>query len=172
MPFQTEKLTLDNGIKIGSNKAPIKVIEFVNWRCPDARNYQLDIAMSLNKYIEQGHVQRIIKHFDKHKGLLEKGNILNQYIDYGKPDEAYQLIEQIYQKQNEWGNLDFQDIPHFAESLNLSLQANNKDLAKAVQAEIDAVGIEFVPTIFVNDQAFVETFSKEVFIQAVESNLV
>lgn len=171
MAFHTRKLNFQHGLILGSNKAPIKIVEFINWRCPDAKAYELNIAPTLNTYVKQGKVQRIIKHFDKHKAALEKGNILNQYIDYTDAENAYLIGRALFKYQDKWGNFQMQDIPHFAEDMHLTLQNDNRKLAKQINREASVVGVTAVPTVFVGKQAFVETFTMESFIDAIESQL-
>lgn len=85
MSFNYSEISDDFAIKIGSDDAPLKVVEYINLRCPDSKAYEENVAPFLNNYIENGTVQRVLKHFDKQTIYLELGNILNQYLDYSTP---------------------------------------------------------------------------------------
>lgn len=65
MSLNTDKITHNDGIKLGSDNAPLKVVEYINLRCPDSKDYEENVAPFLNEYIKNGTVQRILKHFDK-----------------------------------------------------------------------------------------------------------
>ena len=65
MSFNYSEISDNNSIKIGSDDAPLKIVEYINLRCPDSKAYEENVAPFLNSYIENGTVQRILKHFDK-----------------------------------------------------------------------------------------------------------
>ena len=48
MSFNYSKITLDDSIKIGSDEAPLKIVEYINLRCPDSKNYEENIAPFLD----------------------------------------------------------------------------------------------------------------------------
>lgn len=156
-------MNCENSIKIGSDTAPIKVVEYINLRCPDSKAYEEKMTPYLNTFIQDGQVQRIIKHFDKKSYGLESGNLLNQYINYETPNESYTVIQKLFKEQDEWGFERLAQIPHTAKEYGLTLQAANGEISKAVLKEVEAVGVEMIPTVFVNETAFVERFSFEDF---------
>lgn len=170
MSFNLEEITYGDSLKIGSDHAPLKVVEYINLRCPDSKNYEENIAPFLNAYIKNGTVQRILKHFDKKKYPLEVGNVLNQYLDYTHPAQTYRDIQTIFEEQDVWGQYDLAEIPHFAEEYDLLLQPKNRSQAKRIDDEINAVNVTHVPTVFVGDEAFVETIDLEDFKAAVEKH--
>lgn len=170
MSFNTEKITHEDSIKVGSDDAPLKIVEYINLRCPDSKDYEENVAPFLNEYIKNGTVQRILKHFDKEKYGLEIGNVLNQYLDYTQQEKTYKLIKKIFEDQAEWGKLRLSEIPHFAEQFDLLLQPKNRKQAHRIDEEIKAVNVTNVPTVFVGDKAFVETIELEEFKTAVEES--
>jgi len=171
MSFDLDEITYGDSIKLGADDAPVKVVEYINLRCPYSKEYEETIASSLNEYIEAGQVQRILKHFDKEKEALETGNVLHQYIDYETPATSYNVIKEIFAKQDEWKDKRLAQIPHLARELGLSLQAANEERSKRVLQEVKAVNVELVPTIFVEGEAFVGTADLEEFKAAIEKNL-
>ena len=172
MLFNHSKITQNDGLKIGSDNAPLKIVEYINLRCPDSKNYEENIAPFLNEYIKNGTVQRILKHFDKKKYPLEVGNVLNQYLDYNASEETLDLIKQLFTEQNTWGQNRLAEIPHVAVEYGLSLQSENRNLAKRISEEIKAVNVTHVPTVFVGEKAFVETFELDEFKKAVEDQFL
>lgn len=94
MIFHTEKITLNDSIRYGSDDAPVKIIEYINLCCPDSLAYEQSIAPFLEDFIKKGQVQRVLKHFDKNKSGLRKGNILNTYINYDDQNEAFTRVHQ------------------------------------------------------------------------------
>lgn len=171
MSFNYSKITQADSIKIGSDNAPLKIVEYINLSCPDSKNYEENIAPFLNAYIENGTVQRILKHFDKQKYPLETGNILNQYLDYKTPEETFQLIQKLFEEQEMWRQNRLSQIPHIAKEYGLSLQAENREQANRIDEEIKAVNVTNVPTVFVGEKAFVETIDFDEFKKAVDDHL-
>lgn len=172
MSFNTSEISHNHGLKIGSDDAPLKIVEYINLRCPDSKNYEENVAPFLKEYVKNGTVQRILKHFDKQTVHLELGNLLNQYLNYDTPEETYEIIEDIFQEQANWGRHRLSDIPHLAKKHNLSLQAENREQAHQVTAEVNAVGVERIPTVFVGDEALVEKIDLDEFKAAVEKHFL
>lgn len=172
MSFNISEITHEDSIKIGSDEAPLKIVEYINLRCPDSKNYEENVAPFLTEYINNGSVQRILKHFDKQKYPLEVGNVLNQYLDYSTPKETYDTVKNIFKEQSEWGQNRLSDIPHVAKTYGLRLQADNQKQAHRVAEEVQAVNVERVPTVFVSDEAFVEAIDLGDFQEAVEEALI
>lgn len=172
MAFNYSEISEDFSIKIGSDDAPLKVVEYINLRCPDSKAYEKNVAPFLNNYIENGTVQRVLKHFDKQTIYLELGNVLNQYLDYSTPEETYKVIQQLFKDQDDWGNKRLTDMPHVAAEYGLTLQVGNRAQAHKVTDEIKAVNVERIPTVFVGKEAFVETIDFEDFKTAVENHFL
>lgn len=170
MSFNYSKIIHDDSIKVGSDDAPLKIVEYINLRCPDSKNYEEKIAPFLDAYIKNGTVQRILKHFDKKKYPLEVGNVLNQYLDYDTPEETFEWIKKLFEEQETWGKNRLSQIPHIAKDYGFSLQIQNRKQALRIDEEVKAVNVTNVPTIFVGEKAFVETIDLEEFQEAVESH--
>ncbi|MBE9390122.1 thioredoxin domain-containing protein [Vagococcus salmoninarum] len=151
------------GLKIGDAGAPVKVIEFVNLRCPYCRQWFDESAETFAEYVASGKVQRIIKLFDKTKPGLDKGNIMHKYVPQ-EPTEGLAAIAAIYQSQDDWGNLEsFAEVADFAEqTLGLTL-AEDPAVAESIVSEAAEAGIIFVPTMVVNDDIFDQKISQTAF---------
>lgn len=171
MTFNYSEMSFNDSIKIGLDTAPIKVVEYINLRCPDSKAYEEEIAPYLNAFIQDGTVQRIIKHFDKETYGLEKGNLLNQYLNYESPSETYEMIQKLFKEQEHWGHNRISQMPHIAKEYGLTLQKENSVIAKNVFKETQAVHVEMIPTVFVNQKAFVETIDFDTFKKEIATHL-
>lgn len=166
MTFQTDRITYQDAIKIGQDTAKVKIVEYSNLACPDALVYQETFAPFLAPLVKAGQVQRIIKHYNKDRPRLQKGSVVNDYLPYEQGEEVYRLFHQYIKKQDEWANLDLDQIETYLEEEGLVKQ-DNRAIVEAVLTEAEAVGVGAIPTIFVGDQAFVETVDPELFKQAI-----
>ncbi|MEI5993074.1 DsbA family protein [Candidatus Enterococcus mansonii] len=164
------KVTTKNGLMIGEDSAPVKIVEFMNVRCPYCKKWFEESFDLLNKYVEEGKVQRIIKLFDKEKESLQRGNVMHHHINYDLPKKALLDIKQMYATQDQWGHLSLEDVAVFAED-NLQL-AKKEDpaIVEAVIAEATAANIKFVPTIVIGDHIFDESVTTEELIRYIENN--
>lgn len=164
------KVTTENGLFIGSSTAPIKIIEFMNVRCPFCKKWFDESLDTLNEYVSQGRVQRIIKLFDKEKESLQRGNVMHHYIDYKTPDKAVLTLKAIYNTQEKWGNLTLDEVASFAENqLNLTLQ-KQPEMIQSIINEANEAHIKFVPTIIIDQHIFDESITKTELINYLEGN--
>lgn len=149
-------VTSETGIHIGKKQAKVKVISFVNLRCPYCRKWHEESREVLAQFIQAGKIELIIKPFDKEKESLQRGNVTHRYLNYDAPEEALKSIDRIYDTQDEWGHLSLLDVAQYMET-NLHLtEQDNKVFADKIIAEANAANIVFVPTVVVNDHIFDE----------------
>ncbi|MDK6234391.1 thioredoxin domain-containing protein [Aerococcus sanguinicola] len=145
--INTKGIGTELGLKLGCDEAPIKSIEFINYRCPFARKFFQSNSYLLDEWVAAGKLQRIIKSYDRDKHDLSKANILHQYIDYGRPEEAYELIHYFYANQDVWGEMDHDGVKDWVENVvGLERQAN-EEIAQAIRQEGEDNGVRFVPTV-------------------------
>lgn len=90
-----------NGIKIGSDTAPKRLIEFINLRCPYCKQWFEESYDTLNQAVTEGKIQRVIKLLDKDKISLQRGNVMHEYIDTD-PEKALTQIQQAFETQTIW----------------------------------------------------------------------
>ncbi|MFW8053187.1 thioredoxin domain-containing protein [Vagococcus fluvialis] len=148
-----EKLSTEVGIKIGDADAPIKVIEFINIRCPYCKQWFDEKNDLLQEYVNAGKIERIIKLFDKEKPALAKGNIMHHHI----PNDASAMsaIKAIYDTQDIWGDLeDHTEIAMYAQNtLGLSLQ-EDETMYEAIIEETQEANVFFIPTVIIGNEIF------------------
>jgi len=170
--IDASRVTRSNAWHIGHPNAPVKVIEFINFRCPYCKQWWDKANEVLTPYVEDEKVERIVKHYDKPKESLQKGNVVRQYLSYDDPAEVTKgLIDQIFSSQEEWGELEQEKIPNWLMK-NLSLvKIDNEETSQNVIDEAQAANIELVPTVFIEDNIFDENISNKELKQLVEDNL-
>ena len=162
------KVTTKNGLVIGQESAPVKMVEFMNVRCPYCKKWFEDSFDLLEKYVKEGKVQRIIKLFDKEKETLQPGNVMHHHIDYDLPERGLLSLKQMYATQDQWGHLSLADVAVFAQD-NLQLaEKKNPAMIDAVIAEANAANIKFVPTIVIGEHIFDESVTTEELISYIE----
>ncbi|MBO1305454.1 DsbA family protein [Enterococcus sp. 669A] len=149
-----------NGIKIGSDQAPKRIIEFMNLRCPFCKQWFEESQEILGQAVADGKVQRIIKLLDKDKESLQRGNVMHEYIS-SDSDKALQQILQVYASQDEWKELSLEQVAHYAETVLHLQQQPNQALQQEIRNEAEQSNIKFVPTVLVDDHIFDESVTQD-----------
>lgn len=158
-------------IQIGQTDAPVKVVEYINLRCPDSKHYEETVATALAPYIARGQVVRYLKHFDKHKGVLERGQWAFNYVPVASAN-TYQWVKYFFNHQAEWGALETPDaIGAYAEDLGLTQSPLAPTWQATLAAEVSAVGVTRIPTVFVNGTPLIEKITQAELLSAVEQTL-
>ncbi|MGM0239788.1 thioredoxin domain-containing protein [Enterococcus sp. AZ103] len=147
-----------NGIKIGSDQAPKRIVEFMNLRCPYCKKWFDESRELLDVAVKEGKVQRIIKLLDKDKESLQRGNVMHEYIK--NAPVALEQISQAYATQNTWGELSLEGVAAFAENTLKLEQQPNEGTQREIRNEAEQANIKFVPTILVEDKIFDESVSE------------
>ncbi|MBC6310328.1 DsbA family protein [Listeria sp. FSL L7-1582] len=149
------------GIHIGKSDAPVKVISFVNVRCPFCREWHEKSRDVISRYLDSGRIELIVKPFDKEKESLQRGNVIHHYLDYAAPEQTLEILDEVYARQDLWGSLTHEEVANFAEDeLGLSKQ-DNKEQAEKIIAEANAANIRLVPTVIIGEHIFDEHISPE-----------
>ncbi|WP_427814249.1 thioredoxin domain-containing protein [Enterococcus sp. 22-H-5-01] len=148
-----------NGIKIGSDDAPKKIIEFMNLRCPYCKQWFEESRATLDRAVADGKVQRIIKLLDKDKISLQRGNVMHEYIS-PDADKALIQIQQAYDTQDTWGDFELEDVAKYAENTLHFEQQANRELQQEIRNEADQATIKFVPTVVIGEHIFDESIDE------------
>ncbi|MGM9902617.1 hypothetical protein A5844_000454 [Enterococcus sp. 10A9_DIV0425] len=155
------KTNTTTGIVVGDTNASKKMVEFINLACPYCRQWFDESHDLLEEAVASGKIQRIIKLFDKEKPSLQKGNVMHHHITATDEKKALQEIKQIFDAQDEWTQLDLEEVANYAEqTLGLSKQ-ENPTTSQAIIDEANAANIRFVPTVIVEGKIFDESISAE-----------
>ncbi|MBM6615699.1 DsbA family protein [Desemzia sp. RIT804] len=155
--IKADKVNTTYGFKIGQENAPVKVIEFINLRCPFCKKWYFDSKDVLNEYVHEGKIQRIIKLFDKEKPSLKKGNVVHHHLDYKDPEEALIEIDYFLTHQDEWGYLgDLEQVAEYVtEKRGLTHQPNEIEINGIIN-EANEANVVLVPSVFIGDNIFDE----------------
>lgn len=168
--MHADKVTTEGGWHFGNSDAPIKVVEFINLRCPYCKMWWEKAEKVLDPYVSDGKVERIIKHFDKEKPSLRKGNVLHHHLDY-KDENLREHVDSIIARQDDWGDLDEEQVAEWAQNeLGLSAQSNAEQSSKIIE-EAKEANVFFVPSIFIEDYIFDENISDEELKEIIEIKL-
>ncbi len=103
--IKAEKTTTANSIMYSEDQAPKKMIEFINLACPYCRQWFNDSFDLLEKAVEAGRIQRVIKLFDKEKESLQRGNVMHHHVTATDGKKALTEIKKIFDTQDEWKHL-------------------------------------------------------------------
>lgn len=154
--IKANEVDAKTGIHIGREDAPVKVISFVNLRCPFCRQWQDKSREVIAEFIEEGKIELIVKPFDKEKESLQRGNVTHRYLDYENPKIALQQIEEIYNTQDDWGSLPLDEVSGYMEQTLGYTEKNNQSAAEKIVEEANRANIVFVPTVIVGEYIFDE----------------
>jgi protein-disulfide isomerase len=152
----------DGDMAIGSDKAPVTIIEYASMTCPHCAHFSETTFPELRKrYIDTGKVRFIFREFPLDK-LAAAGFMLARCASKDGGGERYMaVIETLFAKQQEWVVPDNPVPPlkniarqfGFTEdSFNACLQ--NQNIMNDIQATRDRaaakLGVNSTPTFFVN----------------------
>lgn len=157
--IQAENTNVDTGLKLGTDKAPVKIIEFMNLRCPYCRRWFEESDDLLQQYVAEEKLQRVIKLFNKEKPGLKRGNVMHGFVPYTDEEAAHAALLDIYHTQEHWGHLEMEEVADFAKKeLHLQPQ-DNQQVEQAVIEEAAKANVQFVPTIILGEHIFDENIT-------------
>ncbi|GEK89022.1 Thioredoxin [Alkalibacterium putridalgicola] len=159
--INSKNVTTKGGLLIGDDKAPVKIVEFINLRCPYSKEWWENSLPLLDKYVKESMVQRIVKHFDKDTPGLKKGNVLHRFLDHSNPEQAKEDITYYFAHLDEWGNLPEDAIAEYAKEKRHAAEQTDREHAESIIEETEQANITLVPTIVLNDHIFDENISEE-----------
>lgn len=159
--MHADKVTTEGGWHFGDSNAPIKVVEFINLRCPYCKKWWEKAAKILDPYVENGQVERIVKHFDKEKPSLRRGNVLHHHLSYDEEEGLREKLDHIVSHLDEWGDLEEDEVASWGkEQLGLTPQMNAEESSKIIE-EAKEANVFFVPSVFIEDYIFDENIADE-----------
>ncbi|MBC1758271.1 DsbA family protein [Listeria ivanovii] len=159
--IKANMVTPEVGIHVGDKAAPVKVMSFINLRCPFCREWNEKSQDVLTEFIQAGKIELIIKPFDKEKESLQRGNVVHRYLDYSTPEETRETINKIYSMQDEWGSLSLEEVATYMESKLGLTEQDNKAASEKIIREANEANVVFVPTVIVGEHIFDEHISPE-----------
>lgn len=169
--IKTDAITTEGGLHLGDKDAPVKVVEFLNLRCPYSREWWDKSSSVLEQYIEDNKVERIIKFYDKDKPGLKKGNILHAHINYENSEQAKEDIDFYSNHLDEWGDLPEDKVSAYAEEKRGAGHQDNSAQSEAIINEAKAANVTLVPTVAIEDYVFDEKITEEELESIIEAKL-
>lgn len=142
-------------LSYGIESAPVKIEVFLNLACPYCATFFQAADETLTPYIEKGQVQYVVKHYDKPREMLLYGTLANAFLDYKDPQRVYELMKDLFAKQNQWSESNSHSIKKLlTEEYGLQEQPDNIDLSLNIIAEAIKRQVKMVPTVFINGKEF------------------
>jgi protein-disulfide isomerase len=169
----------DGDMAIGSDKAPVTIIEYASMTCPHCAHFSETTFPELKKrYIDTGKVRYIFREFPFDK-LAAAGFMLARCASKDGGSERYMaVIETLFAKQNEWVVTDNPVAPlqNIAKQLGFTDESfraclTNQKVLDGIEAvrnrAVEKLGVNSTPTFFVNGKKVVgdvsiETLAKEI----------
>jgi protein-disulfide isomerase len=166
-------------IMIGSDKAPVTVIEYASMTCPHCAHFEETTLPELKKrYIDTGKVRYVMREFPL-DALAAAGFMLARCAG---PDKYETVVETLFAKQADWAMVQKPIPPLMAiakqfgfteESFNTCLA--NQQVLDDIQAvrdhAVNKLGVNSTPTFFINGKRFVGDLSIEVMAKEIDPYL-
>jgi protein-disulfide isomerase len=166
-------------IMIGSDKAPVTVIEYASMTCPHCAHFEETTLPELKKrYIDTGKVRYVMREFPL-DALAAAGFMLARCAG---PDKYESVVETLFAKQADWAMVQKPIPPLMAiakqfgfteESFNTCLA--NQQVLDDIQAvrdhAVNKLGVNSTPTFFINGKRFVGDLSIEVMAKEIDPYL-
>jgi protein-disulfide isomerase len=165
-------------IMIGSDKAPVTIIEYASMTCPHCAHFEETTLPELKKrYIDTGKVRYVMREFPL-DALAAAGFMLARCAG---PDKYESVVETLFAKQPDWAIQ--QPIPPLMaiakqfgfteESFNACL-ANQKvldDIQAVRDHAVNKLGVNSTPTFFINGKRLVGDLSIEAMAKEIDPYL-
>jgi protein-disulfide isomerase len=143
---------------LGSETAPVTIVEYASLTCSHCRNFALKTFPELKKrYIDTGKVRYILREF-----ALNDVDLLAIVIARCAPKERYQpLVETLFEKQDQWAvNNPVPPLLAIAKQAGFTDEsfkacASNQTIIEGVKAQREAgtkFGVNSTPTFFINGE--------------------
>jgi protein-disulfide isomerase len=165
-------------VMIGSDKAPVTVIEYASMTCPHCAHFEATTLPELKKrYIDTGKVRYTLRTFPLDQ-LAAAGFMVA--LCAGK-DKYMPIVETLFAKQDQW--VVQQPIPAlkdiakqfgFTEDEFNKCLANQKvldDIRTVRDHAVEKLGVNSTPTFFINGQKFVGDLTIEQMAKAIDPYL-
>jgi protein-disulfide isomerase len=148
---------------LGDSNAPIKIVEFGDYKCPSCQFFSQNIAPQLKKdYIDTGKVALYFMNYTIIGPDSTTAALAAQSVFHQNNDSYWKYYDALYKKQGnervQWATPDFLTELARTENIGVDLNKLKQDIAsKTYQSEIDAhnrlaksKGVTGTPTLFLN----------------------
>ena len=156
----------DGDIMIGSDKAPVTVIEYASMTCPHCAHFSAETFPELKKrYIDTGKVRYTLRAFPL-DALAAAGFMLARCAGN---DKYMPMVETLFAKQVDWVVKEpLPPLKEIAKQFGMTEDSFNACLANqkgldGIQAvrdhAVDKLGVNSTPTFFINGKKFIGDLS-------------
>lgn len=148
-------------IALGSDKAPVTIIEYASMTCPHCAHFSETTFPELKKrYIDTGKVRFIFREFPFDKVAAAAFMLARCAAKDGGSDRYMAVVETLFAKQDQWVNdHPLQPLENIAKQLGfsdasfkacLTNQTVLNDIEAVRDRAVDKLGVNSTPTFFVN----------------------
>ncbi|MGC1446224.1 MAG: DsbA family protein [Xanthobacteraceae bacterium] len=164
----------DGDVMVGSDKAPVTIIEYASMTCPHCAHFSATTFPELQKkYIDTGKVRYTLRAFPL-DALAAAGFMLARCAGN---DKYMPMVETLFAKQTDWVVKEpLPPLKEIAKQFGMTEDSFNACLANqkgldAIQAvrdhAVDKLGVNSTPTFFINGKKFIgdltmDQMSKEI----------
>lgn len=168
---------------LGSENAPVTIIEYTDYQCPYCQRYFFDAFPQIQKnYIKTGKIKYIVKNMPLSFHSLAKPASYATHCA-GEQNKFWPIHKKLFLYQNDWAYADNPDqkFSEYAFSLSLDTDKFNKCMATAektfgsvVDANIQeamGLGISGTPSFSINGKVLIGAQPYEQFTKVIDSLL-
>jgi protein-disulfide isomerase len=165
-------------VALGSDKAPVTIIEYASMTCPHCAHFSATTFPELKKrYIDTGKVRFIFRSFPFDKIAAAAFMLASCARKDGGNDRYMAVVETLFAKQDEWVNEHpLQPLETIAKQLGFSEESfkaclTNQQVLDDIEAvrdrAVEKLGVNSTPTFFINGKKLVgdvpiEAMAKEI----------
>ena len=153
----------EGDIVLGSDKAPVTIVEYASMDCPHCAHFATTTYPELKKrYIDTGKVRYIFREFPLHQIALA-GSMLARCA--GGNDKYMAIVAALFEKQTDWIVAEpLQPLGALAKQFGftdqsfkecLSNQKLEEDILAVRDHAVEKLGVNSTPTFFINGKKLV-----------------
>ncbi|WP_346774004.1 thioredoxin domain-containing protein [Brevibacillus sp. SYP-B805] len=176
-PFAYDKLPV-----LGDPKAPVKIVEFGDFKCPSCQYFSQEIKPRLMKeYIDKGIVSFYYMNYTIIGPDSVTAALAGQAVFHQSNEAFWQFYDALYQHQGneneEWATPEFLtelarkiQLPVDLDKLHQDIVAKTyQDEVKGQYASAENNGVAGTPALFINGSKFENVFDYEALKEAIEA---
>ena len=148
-------------IILGSDKAPVTIIEYASMTCPHCAHFSETTFPEIKKrYIDTGKVRFIFREFPFDKVAAAAFMLARCASKEGGPERYMAVVETLFAKQDQWvSDQPLEPLRNIAKQLGFSEESfkaclTNQQVLNDIQAvrdrAVDKLGVNSTPTFFIN----------------------
>jgi protein-disulfide isomerase len=168
----------DGDVVVGSDKAPVTIIEYASMTCPHCAHFEMTTFPELKKrYIDTGKVRYMMREFPL-DALAAAGFMLARCAG---SDKYEAIIETLFAKQTDWVvQQPIEPLKAIAKQFGFTEDSFNACLANQKVLDniqvvrdhaVQKLGVQSTPTFFINGKRFVGDLSMDQIVKEVEPYL-